>query len=364
MNKINKFRNIFLTLDGHNDPALNIFWIDQIKKGKIWHNKWFKKNKNIISEKINKIENNLDQNFVPVAKYSEKNRKIFYLKKEQLIKELIKLITDGKIFNDNEFASLLILLNQKYYQNLEVSYYIRLVMELVDNELIFDILCLSDLKKKKNFPHGDCNYVSDFLKYNFYKNYKKDISILKLLNFKKNRKPNKKNFCLDDCVQYKYFDKFKVYSYNHKIDYPEVQKNREIIRNELRDLWFETKWKNEEILYRNIRLLLEPKNITPIKWHKNQKLKRQHLDIYFEINRKKYGVEYQGAQHFKPVLFFGGKRGLKNRIRLDRLKRSRCTRAKITLITFNYNEPIDKQAIAKKFKDYGLNVLKERRMYV
>ena len=75
-------------------------------------------------------------------------------------------------------------------------------------------------------------------------------------------------------------------------------------------------------------------------------------------------MEYQGAQHFKPVLFFGGKRGLKNRIRLDRLKRSRCTRAKITLITFNYNEPIDKQAIAKKFKNYGLNVLKERRMYV
>ncbi len=87
------------------------------------------------------------------------------------------------------------------------------------------------------------------------------------------------------------------------------QKNKEIIRNELRDLWFETKWKNEEILYRNIRLLLEPKNITPIKWHKNQKLKRQHLDIYFP--KYNIGIEYQGEQHSRPIEFFGGEEGFK-----------------------------------------------------
>ena len=360
----NRNRNMFLTLDGHNDPALNIGWLTSIKKGKIWHKEWYNANKALLNEKINYLDIVINKKIINHSRFSNTNKHILDASSENLKELLVEFIKDGKIFKTDEFASLLIALHQKHFKNLEISYYIRLIMEMADNELIYNILCLSDLKKKKHFPHGFHNYRSDFLQYSFYKNYKKDIQILKLLHYKTNRKANKKSFNLNDCIQYKYFDKFKIDSYEHDIDYEDVKKNREIISNELRDLWFKTKWKNEETLFRNLKLLLSPKNITPIKWHKNEKLKNQHLDIYFEINKKKYGIEYQGAQHFKPIKFFGGKKALNRRIKLDRLKKFRCSRANINLITFNYNEPIDKKAIETKLKRFGISFFKERRLYV
>lgn len=364
MYSTNKRKNVFLTLDGHNDPALNIGWIKAINRGKIWQINWYKKNKDILNEKLNELEVKIEKKIIPLSKLSDENKEILNLQKNNLKKKLVKFIKEGKIIRSDGLATVIILLNQKYYKCLELSYYIRLMAELTDNELIFCALCLSDLKKKKHFPYGSSNYKSDFLKYNFYNKYKKDLDILKLLKFRRNRSLNKKNFNLDDCVQYRYYDEFKVDSYDHQISFDEIQKNREIIKNELNTLWTSAKWKNEETLFQNLKLLLAPKNIIPIKWHQNQKLKRQHLDIYFEINKKKYGVEYQGKQHFKPIKFFGGKKALKNRIRLDKLKRIRCSRAKISLITFNYNEQIDKQSVTQKLLNFGVNLTKERKMYV
>ena len=167
MCSIKQFRNIFLTLDGHNDPALNINWMSQIKKGKIWQSDWHKKNKKFIQEKIDYLEKSLQTRFVSILKFSEKNKKILNYSKQNLKKKLIEFIKDGKISKSDQFASLLILLNEKYFRNFEISYYIRLTTELVDNELIFNILSLSDLKKLKHYPHSMNNYNSDFLKYNF-----------------------------------------------------------------------------------------------------------------------------------------------------------------------------------------------------
>ena len=359
----NKLKSIFLTLDGHNDPALNINWFEALKRGKICHKNWHSKNKELIQEKVFNLSKKIKANITPAFKLPKQYKELFFSDEGSLKKKLVKVILDGEIKKDKDFASLIILLNDKYYRKFEICYYLRLITELIDNELIFNSLCLSDLKKKKSFPHGWHNYNSDFLKYSFYENYKKDLSILKLLNYKKNRKPNKKNFNLDDGVQYKYFDRYSIYSYKHQIDRSKIQKNREIIKNELTALWVKSKWKNEEILFRNLKLLLSHKNVIPIKWHKEEKLKRQHLDIYFEIDKNKYGIEYQGEQHFKPIKFFGGIKAFNRRLKLDRLKKSRCSRAKINLITFNYNERIDTDSIVNKLKLIGINLLKERRNY-
>ncbi len=51
-------------------------------------------------------------------------------------------------------------------------------------------------------------------------------------------------------------------------------------------------------------------------------LGRQHLDIFLpELN---IAIEYQGAQHYKPIEFFGGKQGLKKNKERDERKRNLC----------------------------------------
>lgn len=51
-------------------------------------------------------------------------------------------------------------------------------------------------------------------------------------------------------------------------------------------------------------------------------LSQQHLDIYFPL--KNIGIEYQGEQHQKPVEYFGGKKALEKRQKLDRRKKRLC----------------------------------------
>jgi len=59
-------------------------------------------------------------------------------------------------------------------------------------------------------------------------------------------------------------------------------------------------------------------------------LGRQHLDIYFpEFN---IGIEYQGAQHFEPVEFFGGNDALIKTKERDEIKRKKCLENKCYLI--------------------------------
>jgi len=59
-------------------------------------------------------------------------------------------------------------------------------------------------------------------------------------------------------------------------------------------------------------------------------LGRQHLDIYLpELN---IGVEYQGAQHYEPVDFFGGQEAFEKTKERDERKRQKCIENKCTLI--------------------------------
>ena len=75
-----------------------------------------------------------------------------------------------------------------------------------------------------------------------------------------------------------------------------------------------------------------------------------------EVAYKKYGLEYQGEQHYRPVDFFDGEKGFIKRKKLDSLKKRRCKKAKINLIEFKHSEPINLFAVINKLKQNGIKL--------
>ena len=59
-------------------------------------------------------------------------------------------------------------------------------------------------------------------------------------------------------------------------------------------------------------------------------LGRQHLDIYFP--KLNIGIEYQGAQHYEPIEFFGGQEAFEKTIERDKRKKQLCEKNKCDLI--------------------------------
>ena len=67
-------------------------------------------------------------------------------------------------------------------------------------------------------------------------------------------------------------------------------------------------------------------------------LRGQSLDIF--IPSQNAAIEYQGAQHFKPIGFFGGDRGLSDNRRRDQRKKLLCEQNGVKLIYWDYTEPL------------------------
>lgn len=59
-------------------------------------------------------------------------------------------------------------------------------------------------------------------------------------------------------------------------------------------------------------------------------LGRQHLDIYFP--KLNIGIEYQGAQHYEPIEFFGGQEAFEKTLERDKRKKQLCEKHKCHLI--------------------------------
>lgn len=59
-------------------------------------------------------------------------------------------------------------------------------------------------------------------------------------------------------------------------------------------------------------------------------LGRQHLDIY--LPKYNIGIEYQGAQHYEPVDFFGGQEAFERTVERDKRKKELCDKHNCTLI--------------------------------
>ncbi|MBE7691240.1 hypothetical protein [Tenacibaculum piscium] len=59
-------------------------------------------------------------------------------------------------------------------------------------------------------------------------------------------------------------------------------------------------------------------------------LGRQHLDIY--LPKLNIGIEYQGAQHYEPIDFFGGQEAFEKTVERDKKKKNLCEKHNCMLI--------------------------------
>ncbi|UGU15957.1 hypothetical protein LS482_20045 [Sinomicrobium kalidii] len=82
------------------------------------------------------------------------------------------------------------------------------------------------------------------------------------------------------------------------------------------------------------------KNYEVISQYSPDWLGRQRIDIF--IKELNIAIEYNGKQHYEPVPFFGGRNGLLETQRRDRIKRNKCKSNGCTLIEIKYNEDLEK----------------------
>ena len=71
-------------------------------------------------------------------------------------------------------------------------------------------------------------------------------------------------------------------------------------------------------------------NETVMNHAKPEFLGRQHFDIY--LPKYQIAIEYQGAQHHRPIEFFGGEQAFKKNLERDRRKRAISIRNNVKLI--------------------------------
>lgn len=112
-----------------------------------------------------------------------------------------------------------------------------------------------------------------------------------------------------------------------------------------------TKWKSEQDLFKLVRTKFESATMH----HSPSWLQPQHLDIFVE--EFNLAFEYQGQQHYKPIVFFGGEESFKKRLELDNRKKRLCEENNVTLIEWRYDEPITKNVLERKLKEYNKKVL-------
>jgi hypothetical protein len=93
-------------------------------------------------------------------------------------------------------------------------------------------------------------------------------------------------------------------------------------------------WISETELFYRVKQLLP--NCEVIHHGKPLWLGRQHLDIW--IPSLDIAIEYQGAQHFKAVDFFGGEESFKRNIERDSRKKQLCIDNRIHLVEIRYDD--------------------------
>ncbi len=114
------------------------------------------------------------------------------------------------------------------------------------------------------------------------------------------------------------------------------------------------KWKSEEKLYKIVEKMLPGYKL---KRHFRPKfLDRLELDIY--IPELGIGIEYQGIQHYEPVKFFGGKKGLEKVQARDEKKRNLALEADIRIVYFYHYDILTPECVHARLKPYAETALK------
>lgn len=63
------------------------------------------------------------------------------------------------------------------------------------------------------------------------------------------------------------------------------------------------------------------------------------FDFYFEHEGRKFVIEFQGEQHYRPVDFFGGEKTFKDQKTRDQIKKEYCAKNDINLIIIDVLDP-------------------------
>lgn len=150
----------------------------------------------------------------------------------------------------------------------------------------------------------------------------------------------------------KYFEETQSIfeKYNMIYQTKESKEERSIIYSKLiNEGKIKSKWKNEQLLFRIVSEIFPD----AIYQYRDKWLNKQSLDIY--IPSLKLGIEYQGEQHFKEISFFGGKDALEKNIERDNRKKDICKNNGVTLIYWNFYEPINPITVKEKLILNGFN---------
>jgi len=107
-------------------------------------------------------------------------------------------------------------------------------------------------------------------------------------------------------------------------------------------------WNSETSVYYMVNKLFEDKEVIVTHHFRPNFLDGLELDIYFEYNEKKVGIEYQGKQHFEPIEYFGGEESFKGVVERDKRKKDLCKKNGVQLIYYNYYEEISESVLREK----------------
>ena len=105
-----------------------------------------------------------------------------------------------------------------------------------------------------------------------------------------------------------------------------------------------SKWVNETAMFE----LIHKHYPDAIYQYRTKWLGQQSLDVY--VPSLKTAFEYQGAQHFNPVDYFGGEQKFKELQDRDLKKSNLCKKNGVHIIYWNYDEPVTERTFNQKIK--------------
>lgn len=110
--------------------------------------------------------------------------------------------------------------------------------------------------------------------------------------------------------------------------------------------------KSQYLLFKKLQISFPKEEIVYETGKEIEWLKGQRFDIYFP--KYNIAVEYNGEQHYKPILQFGGQLGYKKTIERDQLKREKCKNNNCILFELRYDYTED---------DYN-NIIKQIKLII
>ncbi len=93
---------------------------------------------------------------------------------------------------------------------------------------------------------------------------------------------------------------------------------------------------------------------TAVSEHSPPWLGRQRLDVY--VPELSLAIEYQGEQHYKPLKYFGGRKGLERTRELDKTKAHLCSKNGVHLIHWPHDLSITPESLRMALATKGLRL--------